>query len=406
MTLTTGVRGAALAVSIAATTPAIAGGPLTLDEALRIARERAPAALAAGLRVKEAEGRLRAAGVLRDNPALEALVEPFPDEGDEAEFDVAIDQEFEAPGRRRARRDAAEAALAGAEAERREALRIVLADVEAAFFRALHARDRQGLAETTRDLDAELLRAVEARHAAGDVAILEVNLARSSLARSSSGAMAAAAEHQAALAGLRRLLGLAAPEPIQVAGDLARDGQLDLAAVPPSAGARPDLAALRARRDEAEADLAGARALRRPEWGLGALYKREEGAEHLLAGGRFTLPVANRGAGEIAEATARRDRLALAAEAGGRAAEIDLRAAVDAYRLRREAAEALATLALPLLDDNQDLALKSYEAGQIGLPDYLLVRRDRFETRALHLDRLLDAALAKVAVEAAAGLLP
>jgi cobalt-zinc-cadmium efflux system outer membrane protein len=169
------------------------------------------------------------------------------------------------------------------------------------------------------------------------------------------------------------------------------------------AAGRPDVAALRAERDAAAADVSAAEALRLPEWGVGAAYEREEGESQVLGGVRFTLPLANRGAGEASEAVARRDRLTLAAWEAERLAKVEVESALVAYRLRREAVEALAENALPWLDDNQALALRSYESGQIGLPDYLLMRREVFETRALYLDRLLEAALAGVELQSAQG---
>jgi cobalt-zinc-cadmium efflux system outer membrane protein len=400
-------RGVALgivaAIGAMAGAPVAAADALTLAEALRMARERAPRLLAAGLRVKEAEGRMRAAGAIRANPEVEALVEPFPDADLPAELDIALRQEFEAPGRRNARRASAEAEVAGAEASRLDERRHLCEEVAAAFFRALHARDRQALAELAHALDADLLRVAERRLELGEAVVLDVNLARSAAARSASHALAARAQHESTLAEIRRLLGMDARDPLELQGDLAIDGTLDGSRLPGSTAGRPDVAAVRAERDAAEADVTAAAALRRPEWGVGAAYQREEGNSQVLGGVRFTLPLANRGAGEAIEAAARRDRLALAAVEAERAADVELQGALAAYRLRREAVEVLAVNALPWLDDNQGLALRSYEAGQIGLPDYLLMRRELFETRVLYVDRLLEAALAGVEVASAQG---
>jgi outer membrane protein TolC len=59
--------------------------------------------------------------------------------------------------------------------------------------------------------------------------------------------------------------------------------------------------------------------------------------------------------------------------------------------------------ALPGLDDNAALTTRSFDVGQIGLSDVLLIRRELVETRSLYLFTLLEAALARVEIDAAAG---
>ena len=61
--------------------------------------------------------------------------------------------------------------------------------------------------------------------------------------------------------------------------------------------------------------------------------------------------------------------------------------------------------ALPGLDENDALTTRSFDVGQIGLPDVLLIRREMLDTRSQYLSALLEAALARVAVDAAAAVL-
>jgi cobalt-zinc-cadmium efflux system outer membrane protein len=79
--------------------------------------------------------------------------------------------------------------------------------------------------------------------------------------------------------------------------------------------------------------------------------------------------------------------------------------ALDIYERKIQAAEELARNAVQSLDENETLARRSYEEGEINVLDLLLIRRDMFETRLLYLNQLLDAALARVVVEARAGVL-
>src|SRR5688572_12485027 len=89
---------------------------LTLQEALALARERGPAAVAARGRVEEAEGKEAGAGVLlRENPEIDALVGTRRGGGEAAtDVEIGVGQSFELGGRRGARM---RAARAGAERE-------------------------------------------------------------------------------------------------------------------------------------------------------------------------------------------------------------------------------------------------------------------------------------------------
>jgi cobalt-zinc-cadmium efflux system outer membrane protein len=69
------------------------------------------------------------------------------------------------------------------------------------------------------------------------------------------------------------------------------------------------------------------------------------------------------------------------------------------------AIRALEADAIPGLDENERLTLRSFEVGQLGLPDLLLIRRETLEIRFAYLDALLEAALARIDLEASAGVL-
>jgi outer membrane protein TolC len=60
---------------------------------------------------------------------------------------------------------------------------------------------------------------------------------------------------------------------------------------------------------------------------------------------------------------------------------------------------------IPGLDENEQLTTRSFDVGQIGLPDLLLIRREILETRLQYLDALLEAALARTDLDASSGIL-
>jgi outer membrane protein TolC len=62
-------------------------------------------------------------------------------------------------------------------------------------------------------------------------------------------------------------------------------------------------------------------------------------------------------------------------------------------------------VALPAIADNEALARRSFEVGEIDLGELLQVRREILETRLAYLDLLLAARLAAVELETKAGVL-
>jgi cobalt-zinc-cadmium efflux system outer membrane protein len=80
--------------------------------------------------------------------------------------------------------------------------------------------------------------------------------------------------------------------------------------------------------------------------------------------------------------------------------------ALNLYEQRIRAADELARNAVQSADENETLARRSYEEGEISMLDLLLVRRENLETQFLYLNALLAAALQRVEVETRAGVLP
>ena len=402
-----GAAAVAVAVMLAPRIGAGEENSLTLDAALARARERAPAILSVRARIEEARGRLRGAQVLlRENPAIEALGgRRFSDHGDFLELDLGISQTFELGGRRSARIEGAEAAVAAQIADAQDATRKLLRDVGRAFVRALHAQERIRVMTANQGLMSELARAAQRRFEKGDIAVLDVNIARSAASRARAEVLASQAARENALGELRLLLGMPAEEALSIQGDL-RDRRLyDLEALMTRAPERPDLRALQAETREAEAERHLGEGMRWPDLGLQAGYQREEGTNTVLGGMRLTLPVFSRGQEERAVGIARASRLRLEFEGTRRAVSVEIRTAFAAYQQEVAAVEELERNAIPAIDDNETLVRKSYEAGQISFPELLLIRRDSLDNRMAYLDRLLEAALAGIELEATAGVL-
>lgn len=380
---------------------------ITLDRALDLARARAPEAGAARLRVDEARGRLEGASVLlRENPTVGVALGPRVSGPSGVAGDAEISQAFELGGRRSARVEAASAGVERSLADGDDTSRRALRAAGIAFFRALYVQQRLKVARRAEELAQATLRIAERRHLAGDVPVLHVNIARGALARARSEHKAMEASLAATHGDLRLLLGLEAKTRLVLTGDLSDRGRFERASANyEQQGERPDIRVLAAEVREASADLKLGSGLAWPELGVGVKYAQEEvGASAVLGTLTLSLPIFERGQGVRAEARARERRLRFELDATRRRARIEVETALAVYRLRVQAVTELEATA-PVQEQNEALARRSYEMGELGLADLLLVRREVLETQIDFLGRQLDAATAGIELEAAAGAL-
>ena len=378
---------------------------MTLAEVLARAREQAPQIVGARLALEETRGRLAGASVrFQSNPQIDAAVgnRNGPDTRF-TDFELGFGQGFEPGARKSARIAGANAAIAQTSANVEEVTRTVLRMAGAAYYRAVHANERVKLLNATFELASAVYSAADRRLKAGDIAVLEVNIARGSLARVRAEREGAEASKSTALGELRQLLGLESN--VDVDGSLSRAGETDLNAALQTAAQRPGLRALEAGVQEAEAELQLGLSFSKPEYGVGVRYAREEGDHIVLGGMTVTLPMFSKGQEQRAVGSARAARLRAELDAARSQVQIEVRAALDAYNRRLAAVRILETDAIPGLDENERLTTRSFEVGQLGLPELLLIRREILETRSQYLDALLEAALARIDLDASAGVL-
>ena len=380
---------------------------LSLDDVLARARERAPVILAARRQIDEARGRLVGASVLlRDNPVVQGAAGPRRREHDTStDLDVGISQTFELGGRRAARIDGATAGVDVQAARGDDAARRLLRDVSAAFFRAVAADERVRLARTAEGFLGDLQQVAARRYRSGDIPVLDLNLALTAMARARSDRWAAEADVVATRGALQVLLGGEVDEPLRLRGALHGRRRYDLDALLARAPERADLRELAAEVGEAEAEVRLGTGAAWPDLGVGVRYGREEGADIALGALSVTLPLFAHGQEQRATGAARASRLRFELDAQRRVVRAQVRTAFDIYQHQVAAAEELEREVLPRLDENEALSRRSYEAGQLSLPELLIIRRETLDTRRVHQDRLLDAVLAGVELEAAAGVL-
>jgi cobalt-zinc-cadmium efflux system outer membrane protein len=235
--------------------------------------------------------------------------------------------------------------------------------------------------------------------------VVDAHVARVALARARADVVSTEGEELTLLGELRVLLGLPASHPLEVRGELRTLASQSVVPTPDSA-VRPDIAALEAELAQAEAELRLGRSGAWPDVSVGVRYQREADESAVLGTLSLPLPIFSRGQEARVTGDARVRRLQGVLGAARLAREVQVETALARYRKQQEAVELLEREALPLLADNESLARKSYEAGEMNLAEFLLVRRETLEARAAYLDSLLQAALARARLAVETGALP
>ena len=380
---------------------------LSFEQALARAREQSPALLIARARIEEARGRLTGARVrFRENPTIDVGSGPrTTEQGTLTDLDVGFAQSFETGGQRAARIAGAEAGVARETAVAAGAGRGALRAVALGYLRLRYAQDRIDLLTGAETVAADVVNVANRRYEAGDIAVLDVNIAKVARARARAARLVADGDRIALAGELQRLLGLAPGTAVIASGSLRLERRPDLSRLLTAVLNRPDLRAIEADIRDAEADVQLGRAAARPDVGLGARFKREEGHKAVLGELTITLPVFSQGQELRATGTARALRLRLELQTSRAAIESELRSLYAAYAAREGALAAFEQEAMPGVDENEALARRSFEVGQISLAELLLIRREIVETRLEYLSRALDVAESVIEQDAVAGVL-
>jgi cobalt-zinc-cadmium efflux system outer membrane protein len=349
---------------------------------------------------------LDATARFRENPIIEANIGPRSSNSTRStELDIGVSQLFETGGQRQARIAGAQASIERQRYEVDVTARGVIFDAATAFLDGLAATERLRIAEEADTVSRELLHATDRRYNLGDIAAVDLNLARIDAARTGATLRTARADLNRAVGQLRVLLRLSATEPIDLVGSLDLPVPAPFEQLRSVVDQRPEFISLQAESREAEAQLELGRALRRPDVGLRVGYEREQTDTVVLGGLTVTLPTFQRGQGTSAAGAARAARARLQLDTARQAAITELEAAYAVHEQHRLSSEGLVTDAAPSAADNESLAQRSYEAGELNLMEFLLIRRDALETRTAVVDRRLDTARSRLTVDFVAGVL-
>jgi cobalt-zinc-cadmium efflux system outer membrane protein len=386
---------------------ASAQSALTFQQALAMARERAPRVAVARARIDEARGRLVGAQVrFRDNPVVDGSLGPrWLDTGTVTDYEFGISQVVELGHQRDARIAGAQAGIARETAVSDATTRQLVRDVAVAYVRALQAQTRIETLRAAEAVAREAFDAADRRFRAGDIAVLDLNVARGAAARAASQTRVADAERTAAIGELKALLAWSDPVDPQPAGTLLDVVRAGLAVEIVAPSERPEVQTLAAEAAEARADIQLGQAFKKPDLGFGVRMKRDEAHQAVAGLISVALPVFNAGREQVATGMARERRIEL--ERTAVLSELDLRAraARATFTLRVSAAEPIERDVLPGLEENERLARRSFEVGELSLPDLLVIRREFVDTRLQYIEALAEAAIASIDWQMAAGVL-
>lgn len=377
---------------------AAAQSPLSLDEAVRMAVERAPMLDARRAQVEAARQESRRAGALPD-PMLMVSIDNLPVTGADA-FDpsadfmtmkrIGIRQEIPAGAKREARRDLAARTVDERQAQARaERLEVRRRATEAWI--ALWAAQR-GLDEVNALREQAVLASdlAQARVSGGSESATDALAAKAAVLQLDNRIEAAQAALDTAQVGLARWIGTPT---LQVATDMS-----DFSVLPvPRArllGALDRLGPLLATEAQVETAAAAidlAQAEKRPDWSVAASYgQRSDGRSDMFMlefGIELPLFTANRQDRGIAARRAEYEAALAAREDARREQAARIRTDLAQWEaLKRQVARDRTAL-LPLAGDRSAVALAAYRAGAPIRP-WLDARRDELELVIEHTQRL------------------
>lgn len=408
-----------LAAALLASAPAPASLlALTLAQALRHAELASPVVKLREAQLSAAEGaQQQASSLLANNPEVSVersrtqtrLAQP-PDERSNG-WSVGIAQTVEIGGQQARRREAAAAALDALRAEIEDARRQARSDAALRFHAVLAIQRRIQIEQRSVDLFDSSAQAIAKRRTAGEdtrldanVALVEAERARNALAVAREQWLDARSDLAAAL----QLPPLAVPS---VAGELATElGTVlpySLDQLVTAAQALPRLRALSARENAARARLGVERASRLPDLTVGVKVGRDGpgNARDRVTMLTLSMPLPLFKRNEVGIGQALSDVATSEVELAVviRDQEAQVRRLWSRLGSQRERVQRLQRALLPASADNQQLAAKSRQAGQIGLLEQLVINRQTLDAERELSDALAEYHATRIELENAAG---
>lgn len=367
-----------------------------------------------------AEGlRTDANAVLFNNPqlSLDNVRRDVPQTGlpieRRSEWGVGLSQTLEIGGQRGYRRAAADAALVALRAEIDALRQQVRHEVAQTFYRVLSLQERVEIETQFLMLSDNTAAIIQKRRSAGEdtkldahVSIVEVERARNQLAIANEQLLDTRRD-------LATKLQLPPEQLPTVLGNLissSKEHPYTVEQLLAYLDTQPKFAALASREDSAKAKLKLEQAYRTPDVTVGLGVGRE-GAN--AARERLTilsvsvpLPLFKRNASGIGQASSDLEQAQIERQTALRDTQAEVRALWSKLMSLQSRTRRLSDSVLPTLSDNEQLSVKSKNAGQIGLLELIVIQRQSLDARRDLLDALTEYQITRIALERASGWTP
>jgi cobalt-zinc-cadmium efflux system outer membrane protein len=405
-------------VSILSTNPLWAEEQtLSLPQVIEYARQNN-----GDLNAFRAEKGIRDAGKVRagllPNPTLdfEAGTGALTGSSDENSLSLGISQEFPLAGKREKRLTIAERELEVYGWQLADRERLLREEVKSAFYDAILAENRVGLAGRAIELYRQLFAVTKERLAAGDIPELEMNLAKVELARSEGTRIEVAKSLNQKQTKLLTLMGLPSGKQGAFSGKLESILPLtrSLADLKQLAQVlRPDVKALEMEKVKSDADITLAQAEGIPNLTAGLAVKRDTTAMEI--GGvtgkdtaytvalklSLPIPVFDRNQAGVQEAQARRSSCESRLLAASSSIQREVETAYASYQNSEQVLALYKDNIIPQLEENLKLTQEAYSLGEVGILAVIEEQKKFFEVSDGYLLALHERQLAFVKLEAA-----
>jgi cobalt-zinc-cadmium efflux system outer membrane protein len=318
-----------------------------------------------------------------------------------------MSQAFELAGQQGRRREAAEAEIAAIWANIAETRAALRAEVEQRFVQVLALQLRASVEKQTVSIVERAAEAMAKRLQAGEVSLLDANLARVEAERARNQLLQLDGQLTQARAELGSALQLPPGEAPEARGELGRNPTYTLEDLLQAASRKQQLQTLALRETAARSRLELERAARYPDLTLG-LFAGREGPPDLreqIVGLNVSvpLPLFRRNEAGIGRAMTELTQVQVERQAAQRDVVATVRAQWQRVDQLDRRATRLREAVLRILEDNQRLSERSLREGEIGIAELLLVNRQVAETRRELLEAETELRLGRVALERAAG---
>jgi len=363
-------------------------------------------------------GRIRAG--LYPNPVLEldGATGAMTGSSGENRLAVGVTQEFLLGGKREKRLAVSDAELLRFDNRFKDAERQLIAEIKAGYYDLILAEGRRDLANRSRELNNQLLQIARERFGAGEIAELDVYLAKVETARSAGKSIEAERELVPLQQRLLSLIGVSSPEKLKLAAPAeTKSIAANLAELKTLAlDKRPDLQAAAAEKNKGEAEVALADAERLPNVtaGVGFIWERsdtslgglEERNSDYLIGLKLSVPITifDQNQAGIKEALAKKSSAEIRQQFIRQSIEREVEAAYWRLTIAEKSLNIYAQEIIPQLTENLKLVQEAYRLGETGILAVIEEQKKFIEVNDGNLTALHDKNWALTQLEAAVGI--